>query len=119
MFAGLGLSALVFTAHGIILYGFETQVKRMSLDRMALMALLNLIGAYIYAARVGGLVSHPGHGLMLTSAQIPEKVWPENFDIIGSSHQILHIMVILAGWVHFDGLLRAFDFIHSTNSSLR
>ena len=55
MFAGLGLSALVFTTHGIMLYGLEIQVKRMSLDRMAVMAILNLIGAYVYVARVGSL----------------------------------------------------------------
>lgn len=53
MFAGLGLSALVFTIHGILLYGWEIQTRRMSLDRMALMAILNLIGALIYAVRVG------------------------------------------------------------------
>ncbi len=52
MYAGLGLSALVFVIHGILLYGLETQVNHMSVDRMALMALFNLIGAYVYAARV-------------------------------------------------------------------
>lgn len=53
MYACLGLSAIVFITHGVILYGWEMQNKRMSLDRMGLMALLNLTGAYAYAARVG------------------------------------------------------------------
>ncbi len=53
MYACLGLSAIVFIAHGVILHGWETQYKRMSLDRMGLMSLLNLTGAYAYAARVG------------------------------------------------------------------
>lgn len=52
MYAGLGLSALVFTSHGILLYGWEAQNNRMSLDWMAMMALLNLMGATIYSARV-------------------------------------------------------------------
>lgn len=52
MYAGLGLSALIFTTHGIWKFGWETQMGRMSLDRMFLMATLNLIGAVIYAARV-------------------------------------------------------------------
>ena len=52
MYACLGLSAVVFIIHGVIIYGWEAQKKRMSLDRMVLMALLNLIGAYAYAARV-------------------------------------------------------------------
>ena len=52
MYACLGLSAVVFVAHGLILHGWSVQNKRMSLDRMGLMALLNLTGAYAYAARV-------------------------------------------------------------------
>lgn len=52
MYACLGLSAVVFITHGVALYGWKTQKDRMSLDRMGLMGLLNLIGAYTYAARV-------------------------------------------------------------------
>ena len=52
MYAGLGLSALIFTGHGILIYGWQTQMGRMSLDRMLLMAVLNLIGATVYGARV-------------------------------------------------------------------
>ena len=54
MYACLGLSAIVFITHGAVLYDWETQSKRMSLDPMGLMALLNLTGAYVYAARVDG-----------------------------------------------------------------
>ncbi len=54
MYVGLGLSALVFAVHGIMLHGLELQIKRMRLDRMGLMAALNLIGASVYAARVYG-----------------------------------------------------------------
>ena len=49
----------------------------------------------------------------LTSKWIPEKRYPRKYDIVGSSHQILHIMVILAGLVHMDGLLRAFRYSHT------
>jgi len=55
MYACLGLSAVVFIVHGVTLYGWETPKKRMSLNRMGLMALLNLTGAYAYAARVIGI----------------------------------------------------------------
>lgn len=53
MYAGLGLSAVVFILHGIFLYGWKVQNQRMSLDWMFLMACLNLAGGWIYAARVG------------------------------------------------------------------
>ena len=52
MYAGLGLSAIVFVVHGILLNGWTEQNRRMSLDWMGLMAFFNLTGAVIYAARV-------------------------------------------------------------------
>ena len=52
MYAGLGLSALIFVAHGILLHGWAVQNERMSLDWMALMATFNLLGAIVYATRV-------------------------------------------------------------------
>ena len=98
MYAGLGLSAVVFVVHGILLHGWTIQNQRMSLDWMGLMALFNLTGAVIYAARV------------------PEKLRPLTYDLFGNSHQILHVAVILAGLSHMFGLLRAFDHRHTYGS---
>ena len=111
MYACLGLSAVVFIIHGLLMYGWKTQLNRMSLDRMGLMALLNLTGAYMYAARVSYSCRSDEAGLMMM--QIPEKWYPRKYDILGNSHQILHVMVIFAGLAHMDGLLRAFRFVHS------
>lgn len=52
MFSGLGLSAVVFIVHGLVIHGWETQKHRMSLGWMGLMSALNLIGAAAYATRV-------------------------------------------------------------------
>ncbi|KAF7954808.1 uncharacterized protein EAE97_000067 [Botrytis byssoidea] len=90
MYSCLGLSSITFVIHGLMLYGYETQNWRMSLDWLGIMAGLNLFGAFAYAAR-----------------------FPRRHDILGSSHQILHFMVIFAGLAHMAGLLRAFDHIHS------
>ena len=98
MYAGLGLSAVVFVVHGILLHGWTVQNRRMSLDWMGLMALFNLTGAVIYAARV------------------PEKLRPLKYDIYGSSHQVLHVAVVLAGLAHMFGLFRAFDHLHTRGS---
>ena len=95
MYTFLGLSAISFVTHGIIKYGREAMVKRMSIDWMVWMAVLNLTGAAAYATRV------------------PEALFPKKFDIWGSSHQWLHVLVIGAGIAHWAGLTRAFDFNHS------
>lgn len=42
---------------------------------------------------------------------------PETFDVFGSSHQILHVMVIFAGLAHMRGLFQAFDYAHSSAAS--
>ncbi|TVY76015.1 ADIPOR-like receptor SPBC12C2.09c [Lachnellula suecica] len=98
MYAGLGLSALVFIIHGVIIHGWTIQNHRMSLRWMALMGGLNLIGAAVYAAR------------------IPERWHPARYDHFGGSHQILHFMVIFAGLAHMVGLLSSFDYLHSQKS---
>ncbi|KAH8592041.1 hemolysin-III related-domain-containing protein [Bisporella sp. PMI_857] len=94
MYTGLGLSAIAFIIHGLAIHGWEIQKHRMSLRWMGLMGALNLTGAGAYAAR------------------IPERWYPLRHDIFGSSHQILHFMVIFAGLTHMFGLLSAFDFLH-------
>ena len=55
-YAAFGLSSVTFVIHGIVLYGWEMQKSRMSLVWMGWMAVVNLFGATIYAARVAYLV---------------------------------------------------------------
>ena len=92
MFALLGLSAFVPVGHGIILNGWEVQDKRMAISYFLGLGLLNATGTVIYAARV------------------PEKWFPKTFDIYGSSHQIMHVLVACGALSHAIGLLKAFDY---------
>lgn len=115
MYSCLGLSSIIFIIHGIMLYGYKTQKYRMSLDWMGIMATLNLLGAFAYTVRVG-YSSWIHRRWQSWWMQIPEKWFPRRHDILGSSHQILHFMVIFAGLAHMAGLLRAFDHIHTGKS---
>jgi adiponectin receptor len=89
LYTGLGLAALLFVGHGIMLHGIAIQEKRMALKWMVAMATFNLLGAAAYAAR------------------IPERIFPYTFDFFGASHQIFHIMVLFAGVTHYLGLINA------------
>lgn len=53
---------------------------------------------------------------MFSQARIPEKLAPGRFDIWGSSHQIFHVLVVMAAGAHLIGLLKAFDYAHSSRS---
>jgi adiponectin receptor len=95
MYASLGLLAMASIAHGLIIHGWQTQNHRMSLTYMLITAMLNLLGAIVYTAR------------------IPERWYQLRYDIYGCSHQTFHFIVIFASLTHLFGLLSAFGFIHS------
>ncbi|KAF2238395.1 mPR-like GPCR protein [Viridothelium virens] len=90
MYTGLGLSALFSVFHGLWLYGFAVQRRRVALDWMLLVAVFNSLGTAAYASR------------------FPERWWPHRFDFVGASHQIFHVMVLLAGAAHYIGLIQSF-----------
>ena len=92
MFALLGFSAFVPVVHGIVLHGWEVQNQRMAIVYFLGLGLLNGTGTVIYAARV------------------PEKWFPKTFDIFGSSHQIMHVLVACGALSHAIGLLKAFEY---------
>ncbi|PGH17788.1 hypothetical protein AJ79_00929 [Helicocarpus griseus UAMH5409] len=95
MFVSMGLSAVFPVLHGITAFGLEQMLKQIGLFWLVLQGALYITGAMIYAARV------------------PERWHPGRFDILGSSHQIFHVLVVLAAISHLTGLLQAFDYRHS------
>ncbi|KAF1987280.1 HlyIII-domain-containing protein [Aulographum hederae CBS 113979] len=94
MFVLLGLSAVVPVFHGMSLYGVEKLDQLMALKWVVLQGAFYILGAGLYAARV------------------PERFSPGRFDIWGSSHQIFHVLVLLAAAAHFTGLVKAFERKH-------
>lgn len=94
MFVAMGLSAVFPVLHGIRIYGLSQLRQTIGLDWVVLQGLLYILGAGIYAAR------------------FPERLRPGTFDIWGSSHQIFHVLVVLAAMSHLVGLVIAFDYEH-------
>lgn len=95
MFVLMGLSAVFPVLHGTQIYGVAELRQSISLDWVLLQGALYIAGAAIYAARV------------------PEKWRPGEYDILGSSHQVFHVLVLAAAVVHLIGLVKAFDYEHS------
>lgn len=86
MFIALGLSGVIPAFHYVITDGFWHAVNKAALGWLVLMAVLYISGAVIYAAR------------------IPERIFPGKFDIWFQSHQIFHVFVLAAAFVHYHGI---------------
>ncbi|KAL4648336.1 adiponectin receptor protein 1 [Arapaima gigas] len=92
VFMGLGLSGIVPTMHFTIAEGF---VKATTVGQMGwfyLMGAMYITGAGLYAAR------------------IPERFFPGKFDIWFQSHQIFHVLVVAAAFIHFYGISNLQEF---------
>ncbi|KAK1152290.1 adiponectin receptor protein 1 [Acipenser oxyrinchus oxyrinchus] len=92
VFVGLGLSGVVPTMHFTIAEGF---VKATTVGQMGwffLMAAMYITGAGLYAAR------------------IPERFFPGKCDIWFQSHQIFHVLVVAAAFIHFYGVSNLQEF---------
>lgn len=100
MFVGMGLSAAFPVLHGLSLFGFDRMRQQIGLSWLLLQGFLYILGAAIYAAR------------------IPERLRPGKFDLVGSSHQIFHVLVVCAAVAHLTGLLKAFDYRHSGTAEI-
>ncbi|KAI3329376.1 hemolysin-III channel protein Izh2 [Xylariaceae sp. AK1471] len=95
MFVGLGVSGVVPVCHGLTIYGYQSLNERMGLNWVLFQGALYIFGAFLYAARW------------------PERTSPGTFDIWGHSHQLFHILILLAIASHLKGMTKAFDYHHS------
>ncbi|VDP09699.1 unnamed protein product [Soboliphyme baturini] len=86
LFMGLGLSGIIPCVHYFITDGFWSAVYEASLGWLLLMAVLYIGGALLYAWR------------------IPERFFPGKCDIWFQSHQIFHLCVVMAAFVHYHGI---------------
>lgn len=60
-----------------------------------------------YVVPLSTFAKQKRHGV-LTCLQFPEVKLPGRFDLVGHSHQIMHVAVLIAGLVHYHGLSQAF-----------
>jgi len=86
VFASFGLSGIIPAIHYGLMEGWFSKITRNSLGWLILMGLLYILGAVFYALRV------------------PERFYPGKFDLVFQSHQIFHVLVIAAAFVHYHGI---------------
>lgn len=87
MYAGLGASLFTPIIHGLTLFGWAMLDEMMGLESFFGLGLINFSGAAVYAAR------------------IPERWFPRTFDLLGQSHNLMHLLVLTGALVRLNGLL--------------
>ena len=85
-FVSLALLSAIPVIHYMVEKGFYTSMMEGSMQCTLIMGALYLTGALLYAAR------------------IPERFIPGKCDIWFQSHQIFHVLVIVAAFVHYQGI---------------
>ncbi|KAI4279868.1 MAG: hypothetical protein L6R38_004903 [Xanthoria sp. 2 TBL-2021] len=91
-FVFTGLSGFAPLIHGIKRFGIARMIRSSGMPFYLLEGLLLIIGAFFYGTR------------------FPESIFPGRFDIWGCSHQVFHLLVVLATAVHAWGIVDAFDY---------
>ncbi|KAI1500453.1 HlyIII-domain-containing protein [Biscogniauxia marginata] len=91
MYCFLGASLFAPVVHGLWRFGGEELDTMMGLRSFLGLALINFSGAAIYAARV------------------PERWFPHRFDLLGQSHNWMHVLVLTGALVRLWGLLEVIE----------
>lgn len=74
-------------AHGWIKFGYAGLSARMDIDSLLCLIAIQSTGAAVYAARV------------------PERWFPGAFDLLGHSHNLMHLLVYAGALVRLAGLI--------------
>lgn len=108
MFVLFGLLGLLPLVVAISKYGIDDAMARSSAQYLALEGLFYIGGAALYAMRVPERFFHheeENDSLLRKTAKGP-------FDIFGHSHQIFHVMVVIAAYCHWFALLGCYHYLH-------
>ena len=113
MFVAMGLSAVFPVIHGLILHGFASMDRRIGLTWLVVQGILYVAGAGLYAVGIPQLlfVLMQYWTTDVKQARVPECLNPGKYDLYGSSHQIFHVLIILAAMSHLMSLLTAFEHV--------
>ncbi|CAR27045.1 hypothetical protein ZYGR_0I03180 [Zygosaccharomyces rouxii] len=95
LFVAFGLSALLPIMGGIIKYGFHETWTRIQMKWVILEGIFYIFGAFLYSIR------------------FPERLAPGAFDFVGHSHQIFHVLVVIAALCHLVALMNSYELVHT------
>lgn len=84
IFSSLSLVTVLPVIHALCKYGIDVAIDRES---------LHLLLAFCIAASAA---------ILVYSTQFPESIWPGKFDLWLHSHQLFHVLAVVAGVIQLD-----------------
>ncbi|KAI8822169.1 hemolysin-III related-domain-containing protein [Fimicolochytrium jonesii] len=97
LFVAMGFTGVAPLVHAVVKYGSHMTKHALSSGSLISSGIIYFIGAVVYISRV------------------PERWWPGRFDIWFHSHQIFHILVVAAAFVHYLGVVEQQKWWHEHN----
>ncbi|GKT84553.1 hemolysin-III channel protein [Colletotrichum tofieldiae] len=98
LFGAFGLAAFVLPlGHGAAVDGVGEVWERVGGGWVLATAGCNLVAILVYWSKMD---------------EFPERWFPKTFDLLGASHQIMHIMVLAAALAYAKAVVVAFDYRH-------
>ncbi|EGV63254.1 hypothetical protein CANTEDRAFT_106689 [Yamadazyma tenuis ATCC 10573] len=108
MFILFGLSGVVPIVSAVNTYGLEVTKRKAGLNWLIWEGVLYISGAVLYAMRVPERFSH----VEQDQASLLNNPMVGKFDIWGHSHQIFHVLVVIAAFCHWKGLVQCYHTMH-------
>lgn len=103
MFIIFGLSGFFPVIVAVKKYGYHVAVERSNAHWLAGEGFFYITGAVLYAMRVPERFG---------SSNTVDRKAKGTFDIWGHSHQIFHVMVVIAAFCHWRALLGCYKYLH-------
>ncbi|CCE61149.1 hypothetical protein TPHA_0A00640 [Tetrapisispora phaffii CBS 4417] len=95
-FVVFATSAVIPICTGLIKFDYVEVINRIQLRFVGWETFFYVVGALLYGYR------------------IPEIFAPGRFDLVGSSHQIFHVMVVIGSLFHLKAVIGSYEFMHKS-----
>lgn len=109
-FVATGLTAIAPLAHGICYFGWKAMVRQSGLPYYLAEGACLVLGAVIYAVSWALAAIARSITADCIQTRFPESLKPGRFDIYGGSHQLFHVLVVVATVIQLVGILEAYDY---------
>ena len=102
LFVSLGGFGAVPACHYLAMYGWRSALVEAAIHRVFIQGGLYVLGRIV--PQVSAVLMFYSPGAVLYACRIPERFLPGKCDFWFQSHQIFHILVIAAAFVHLHGM---------------